>query len=568
MAEGLSRWARILGCAAVILLCAFAAFGRSLWQGFAAIDDAFLVYGNLAIRGITLSTLKLAFTTYDPELYIPGTLVSFQVNYLIAGLHPWIYHCTNLALHAANAFLVFVLADRVRRRSRGNEEEERGNGGSMFPAIAAAVLFAVHPLHTEAVVWIAGRKDLLSTFFFLLACIAYISSREGHRRWYAASMAFFLLALLAKVMAITLPAVLLAYDLLIERRRGWSLLLQKIPHIVLSMLFLIIAIGGKERILSGSSLLPSALVAARSVVLTLQKLVFPVGLSPFYELRASIAVADPRFLFPLVILLMLIGLLAWLWVRWPACAFGLCFFLITLAPTLFILHREGGMFLASDRYAYLPSVGVFLLLAMAAFPLGKALVDRLPPITPLIAVVGIVILLTSLSTAQTRVWDSGETLFAHAVFLSPASVMARTALANVYREEGKYPQAFNVLKEGLRYRDDPELHIGAGYVYAATGDTPSAEEQFRSAATMEPNNPVPIFSLGSLAEQRSDAKTAQRLYEQAVALDPSYVAARVGLARMFKYQGKLDQARMQLTEALRWNPSAENARMLLEELKK
>jgi len=300
----LSRARAILSVTALTLVLVFLAFGRSLWQGFAPLDDGFLIVWNLAVRGFTRESFRLAFTTYDPELYIPLTLVSFQLNYVTAGLQPWMYHLTNLLLHAANALLVMGLL-----RMLLTHDSSRTREGARLAVILCGLLFAVHPLHTEAVVWIAGRKDLLSTFFALLSFIAYLRYRKGSRRAYALSIVTFLLALLAKVTPLTLPVAFLLADLLLERRKdGWRMLTDKIPFLLLSTIFGLVAMGGKERVLTEEGYGGAFLLAGKSMMFYTEKLLLPLRLNVYHPYRGAMSLTEPRLLIPSLLLLGLLGL--------------------------------------------------------------------------------------------------------------------------------------------------------------------------------------------------------------------------------------------------------------------
>src|SRR3989344_4256763 len=180
-------------------LLAMLIYGSSLGNGFVQWDDGLLIYENPAIRGITWTNLKTIFTTYDPELYIPLTLFTYQVDYLIAGTHAAFYHFHALILHTLNVLLVLWFLKRLT--------------GKTALAVVIGLVFMVHPLHTEAVAWSSARKDLLATMFFLLSIIAYMRYREAEKKLlYSASLCAFLLGLLAKVTVLTLPAVLLLFD--------------------------------------------------------------------------------------------------------------------------------------------------------------------------------------------------------------------------------------------------------------------------------------------------------------------------------------------------------------------
>lgn len=570
---------------AVFLIVAFATFGRSISQGFAPIDDSFLIRDNIAIRGITLAHLRLIFTTFDPELYIPLTLFTFQLNYLLSGLHTELYHITNILLHAFNAFFVVLLLEKLSKQK--------------LLSIAGGLLFLVHPLHTEAVVWLAGRKDLLSTFFVLLSFLFYIRVRE--RRgvkadtdqvqtgggWYAFSVFFFLLALLSKVMAATLPVVLFLYDLMIEKRSiKKRMFFDKVPYLMLSAIFLGVATVGKERILSSSTFLETMLMAGKSTVFYLQKLFAPTDLSPFYPFNGEIAINDPQFFIPALIVLGLLCAAGLAYKRASWITFGIFFLIVTLSPTFFNFHKGSQMFFAVDRYAYLPSIGILFLLVMVAgifcSPLcrngeGRGVrwswksgewqwVRWFGKGAKWLGIgVGLFIaaLLSFLSYQQSRIWDSAEVMLTRTLRLYPESITARTDLARIWREQGKVQEAFDLLLEGLTYGNDPALHIGAGLVYAKAGQADEAEAQLLKAANLDPTNPEPIYYLGSIAMQIGNPDQALKNFEQAVALDPSYVAARVALGRMYVQRKRNEEALLQFQEAVSWNPSNIDARVEL-----
>lgn len=543
---------RIIGvlCGTTVLIV-LAAFGRSLFQGFAPLDDDLLITHNLAVRGITPENLRTVFTTYDPELYIPLTFISYQINYLIGGLSPFIYHLTNILLHAANALLVMWLLLLMTK--------------NRLLSVIGGLLFAVHPLNTEAVVWLAGRKDLLSTMFFLAAWIGYIKYR-GTRVFprgtptiaYWISVAMLGIALLSKVMAMTLPAVLLMTDILIEKRRWeWRMLTDKIPYALLSGIFLAIALAGKERIIAHNSMMETALMAAKSTVYYLQKFLVPYPLGVFYPYRGDISILLPAFFVPLLIMLIVIGAAAYFFLRrtrWVT--FGILFFLITLAPTFINFHKGGEMYFASDRYPYVPMIGLILIVIM-----GIGAANQWTRRTNPYAINGLVLLilftLCVLSYRQTRIWDSAHSLFMNTLRLYPESIAARSALAMMDKDQGRYESAIKLLRDGLGYGDDLQLRMGLGIVYAKIGRVEDAADQFRQAMRLEPDNPEPLVALGVLDEYNKNFSGATEKYRTAVELDPSYVSARNKLGSLLLENGKTEEAEEQFRAALQWNPNAE-----------
>ncbi|HBH19855.1 MAG TPA: hypothetical protein DDX11_02680, partial [Candidatus Peribacter riflensis] len=477
-------WQR--GAITLLFILPFLAFGASVLQGYAPIDDLFLVVRNLATRGPTLDHLKAAFTTFDPELYIPATLVSFQLNYLVSGLHPWSYHLVNVLLHGINAVLLFLILKKITAAPRA----------SLF----AAALFAVHPLTTEAVVWITARKDLLSTFFALASTLAFL---RQSRRGMIFGLFLFLCALLAKVSVAPLPLV---FPLLLTvQGKKWTrnTVLSVIPFLLLSAMFVAVALLGKERIVETAGLTETLLLAPWSIFFLLGKFLYPKSLSPLYEVSDPITLTHPWIVASLVGFIGLIGIFLVLHSFRGGGGFfrkkslrplpgeaphtgaksgtpytlSLVTFLILFSPALLTFRKAGTVFLASDRYLYLPSVGLLLLIALLLRGIGS----HWPlPKQVIAGVSGFVIaFLCLLSVKQTKLWDSADALFTHALAVTPRSVAARTALAQTKLDAENPQEAFAILKEGLRQGDDVRLHLMAGQIYARVGQVTDALGEFR-----------------------------------------------------------------------------------------
>lgn len=530
--------------AVTLVALAFIAFGRTLTQDFAPVDDDLLVTRNLAAQGITGENLRTVFTTFDPELYIPLTFVSFQINYMLAGLSPWMYHLTNILLHALNACLVAWLLSIVTKHKN--------------LSVFAGMLFAVHPLHTEAVAWVAGRKDLLFTAFFLGSFIVYLKAKRLPS--YLGSLTLHLLGLLAKVMAATLPAIFLLTDWFHHGKIRKQSLLKSLPFFALSFTLIAVAVFGKERILSNHTHVETILMAIKSTVFYLWKFFLPTGLTMFYPYHGEILISEPAFFLPTLTLSLTLTLAIWSLKLTRTVAYGLAFFLITLAPTFINFHKGGEMYFASDRYPYLPSVGLLFLIVMGLARLPRVTERFVPRVTEsaLRGVAAIpIIILTILSIRQTTFWDSSSSMFERTLLLYPQSVAARTTLASFDKQRGRYDHAIKLLRDGLSYGDNLQLRMSLGSVYAKQGRVEDAQEQFEKAAALDEKNPEPLVAIGVLDEYRGNADAAAAKYRKAVELDRSYVSARNKLATILFEQKKYDEAEEQFRIALEWNPNAE-----------
>jgi len=175
-------------------------------------------------------------------------------------------------------------------------------------------------------------------------------------------------------------------------------------------------------------------------------------------------------------------------------------------------------------------------------------------------IVIILMIMTGLSAKQTAVWQSQTSLFTHALKNYPEATRARTNLARKLRREGKPQEAYDLLKAGIRTADAMELHLQLGYLYAETGHLPEAHAEFLIAQNMKPDDPSPLFDLASLAEQTGQKEAAMEGFAKVISMDPSFVIARIRLARLLRTEKKdLPAAQHEVETALAWNGNSAEA---------
>lgn len=527
----------------------FLVYGGSLTSSFVRWDDGLLIYENPAIRSITPHTLRTIFTTYDPELYIPLTFLSYQIDYLIGGTTATIYHIQNLLWHTLNALLVAWLLLVLTRRQ--------------WLALFGGFLFALHPLHTEAVVWASARKDVLSTFFFLSSLIAYLSYRTDRKRpTYVLSLIAFTFGLLAKVTVITLPAVLFLFD--IRERRTWNrtMLLEKIPYLALSLLFGIIAVAGKSGVLGASTLSEKILMAPKSIIFYLEKIFAPNGLSVLYPFVGEVTLVRLDILVPFILFvaLLLIALISLKWTR--EIFFGIAFFLITVSPTLLNFAKGDFFYFASDRYAYVPSIGIFFLIVLA---FGRLCRERSRPAC-LIAASFLLIALGVLSSLQSRTWKNSEALFMQALNISPDAYVARVNLGNVQRSRGNeeqaiasYNTALTIIREkgragpGLNRAESKTLSNLAS-AQREQNDFAAAQSTYQEALRLNPQNVYALLGLGVVAGQQGNNTAAEQYYRQAILTAPDFAPAQLNLGALLVGLSRLEEGVTAYQAALDINP--------------
>lgn len=541
-------------CSLCLFVVTLIVYGGSLGGQFIALDDPFLIYNNLAIRTITPETLKHIFTTYDPELYIPLTFFSFQINYLIGGLSPLSYHALNLVLHTLNALMVIWLCVLLTKNKT--------------VSVLAGLLFAIHPLNTEVVLWATARKESLSGFFFLISLLSYLYYRErALKKTYVLSLAFFLLALLSKVTVFTLPVILLLVDWFQGRKETGRSLLLKLPYLVLSILFVLIGIIPKTGVLSSTTLAEKILMASKSVLFYLWKFSLPLNLSILYPNRHTISLLTPEFsLSLLATILLLSGILVSLR-KTKTLAFGFGFFLITIGPTLLHFNRNAsiqssdatGIQFASDHYAYLPMIGLLFLVTQLALKLWNAEVRTRAAIRVRIAasLICASLLLTFgvLSLQQASFWKNSETLFARTLSIYPYSTAARVNLSVIYRQTGRFKEEREVLEEGMVFGPNSKLETGLAAIDVRAENFPSAWEHYNRALSIDPKNSDAHFGIGAMLGKQGKIDEAIQAYDRAIELDPKYVAAYNNRGSLLLDEGKDAAAEHDFRTAVTINPS-------------
>lgn len=518
--------------ALLFLILGFLVYGVSIRNGFVDWDDTYLVFGNPIIKEISLRNFAKAFSSYDPQLYIPLTFLSYMIDDFLAGTAAWVYHLHNLLLHVANAVLVTLCFERFTERRT---------------AILLGLLFLLHPLNTEAVAWASARKDVLSTFFFFLTLLLWLEwQRYGSRRWYYGCLTTFLFGLLAKVMVVTLPVILVLLQWQSRRRWRREDFLATIPFFLLSVVFGIVALFGKRDILVETTLFEKLLMAAKSTMFYVEKFLFPWPLSVIYPLEGGISIGNPQFFVPLLLLLACLVFVLYTLRFTRTLCFGAMFFLLTLIPTFSNFHKGGIAYIASDRYAYLPMFGLLLCLAFALDCLSA---PRKKHVHALLLV--LFIPLATLSFAQAKTWKDTETLFRHTLQIYPEDIPARVNLAWYLQERGDLAAAERTIRSVLD--DDPDHGTALsslGSILAAQNRFAEAIAAYDLAAKAAPMNPQPHYGKALIAFRQGNAATARVSFEEALLIQPEHVPAQYDYGLLLLQEGNMDEAARHFRKAV------------------
>ena len=315
-------------------------------------DDNLYINENESIRGLAWANWKAFFTEFYVGNYQPLTILTYALEYALVGENGWLFHGTNVLLHAANTVLVYLV---VRQWTPA---------ASLVP-MWTAFFFGIHPMHVESVAWVSERKDVLYTFFFLGSLLFYgryllVSTTKP----LVYAFGCFVLACMSKSAAVVLPLVLWLLDDYHNRKPTVRMFIEKIPFLAVSMVFGLVALESQRAAMPETQLVgmgDKILIAAHSLWLYVIKAVFPMGLSAFYPYPPELGKGLPAvyFLAALGVLLML-GLL-WYSRRWSKTYFmGMGFFGITIALVLQVVTV--GNATMADRYTYVPYIGLFFVL--------------------------------------------------------------------------------------------------------------------------------------------------------------------------------------------------------------
>jgi Tfp pilus assembly protein PilF len=483
------------------------------------------------------------FTTTLTGHWIPLSWLTLGLNYTLGGMNPWGYHLGNMLLHAGNAVLLYFVARRLLARAGAAAAGVALSAG----AVLAALLFAVHPLRVESVVWITERRDVQGAFFFLLAIQAYLraveSGRDGRLAplWRGLSIAAFAAALLSKASTMMLPAALLVLDVYPLRRlgQGWRRLsIEKLPYCVLAAADLAVAWMAVQRETRVSDLGEHGVAGRLTLVLHSiffypWKWIWPAGLSPMYEVPERVDPLAPRFLVAIIAVLLVTAALLALRRRWPAGLAAWTYSALMILPVSGALHA--GYQLAQDRWSYWSGMG-FALLAGGGFARllelrARGRVSALIARSVMAAAAALVLILGAEAWEQSKVWRDTETLWRRAASVDPSCMVCQNNLGNLLLDQDRLAEAETAFRAAVTARPEragPRNNLGA--VLVRLGRYDEAAAQFREAIRLAPDRIGGALNLGLLYVVQGNFAEAIPLLRHVLVQRPDRPDARAALS--------------------------------------
>ncbi|MFZ2197103.1 MAG: tetratricopeptide repeat protein [Thermodesulfovibrionales bacterium] len=588
----------------------FLIFLPSLQNEFVEWDDDQYVFENPFIRSFDSNFFRWAFFDFYAANWHPLTWISHALDYAIWELNPMGHHLTNNILHSVNSFLVVLLVARliaavgnssasVRTQEHSPERTDPpGAGDSRFTihdsrltliaASTTGLLFGLHPLHVESVAWVAERKDLLCALFFLLSVMAYMRyagniilslspvgkpsemalkkrkdpgqarmTEPGLRflnRHYLLSLAFFILALLSKPMAVSLPLVLLILDWhpfnrITSFKTFRTAFIEKLPFIVLSVISSLLTILAQREAIELNEFAPLSvrlLMAAKSLIAYLLKMALPVNLIPYYPYPQNVPFFSLAYLSPIVLFFVITILSLFAAKRQRAWLSVWGYYLVTLAPVLGIL-QVGGQAMA-DRYSYLPSVGPFLLCGAGVAWVYSYLANpgKHGPVLKLLcsaSALSVLVSLSYLTIEQIKVWKNSTNLWSYVIEEEPGIPFAYNNIGIAFFKKEQLDKAIEAYQTSValapRY---VKAHLNLGNAYAKKGLRDKALEEYQIVARLNPGSAETHYQLGSALNAGGFLNEAIEQWQLAVKLKPDFGEAHNNLAAALYSKGIISEA--------------------------
>lgn len=512
-------------------------------------DDQSFVVDNPAIKHLT--NLPSFFTDYktgatkelSSDVYRPLTTFSYALDFFFWGLNSFGYHLTNIILHSANSMLVFVLLMLLC--------------GDFFAAFFGSLIFVSHPVQTEAVCWISGRSSVLFLLFYLLAFIFYIRAlREDKKYFFAVSLIFFVLSLFSKEMAVTLPLVLMLYDLHFPLREKVKARISRYAAYFLLVFFYIIlriTIVGKVGQFEGWGGPYTIFLTMSNVIVDYVRILFfPFKLCAVgYYIPIVSSLKEGNTIISLLLFFVVAGSLPFLFKKAKIFSFSIFFFFLTLLPVLNIIPIKA---LEADRFLYLPSIGFCLLIASVASKYNARLNNNAAAKKSVLVIVlaALLLFLYSLRTSfRVEDWKDEVVLSKKTVDVSPSSAWALTTLAANLFERGKYVKAIEPLEKAIRLSPEYEIaHNALAQCYLRTDNYEGAVSQFKIVLDIDPKSAWSRNLLGVAYMNLKKYDEAEKEFEIALKDEPDNIGICLNFGRVYEIKGDYKKALRKYLEML------------------
>jgi len=531
--------------------------------GFVNYDDNLYVTENYQVQsGLTFKGVIGIFSDISTGNWHPLTMISHMLDWELFGQNAGGHHWSSLVLHIINTVLLFLLLNQMT--------------GAIWRSALVAALFAIHPINVESVAWISERKNVLSTFFWFLTMMFY-GWYVGKPHWkrYLPVFICFALGLMSKSMLVTLPFVLLLMDYW-PLNRTWIdtrskadlpsnlpfaksglgfLILEKIPLFVLTVIFSGLALYAQQaaKAMAGLDFLPLSMRLANAIVsyvYYLGNMFWPLYLAVFYPIDG---IALPLLIMASVLLIFITVICCFYVRKYPYLAVGWFWYLGTLTPVIGLV--QVGAQAMADRYAYVPLIGIYL---MVIFGLADILKYLKAGRMMMPMAIFMVIIMTYFTPYQVQCWENNYTLYIRAIDKAKPSILPYKNLGIAMINENKPEEAAVLFRKAIALKsNDPTLFNGLGVALTMMGDYVEAERQYRTVLQLNPSAALAYNNLGMICMHSGRNDEALKYFQEAIRLQPQFANAHYRLFIILKKKGLNEKADYHYNEAIRINPAFE-----------
>jgi Tfp pilus assembly protein PilF len=520
-------------------------------------DDLYVTENNYVKSGLNLESVMWSLTSLHSSNWHPLTWLSHMLDVHLFGLKPGRHHMTSVFFHVVNSLLLFFVLKRMST--------------DRWQSAFVAALFALHPLHVESVAWVSERKDVLSTFFGLMAIWSYARYAEGtERNWYLAALLFFILGLMSKPMLVTLPFVLLLLDiwplgrLQIDKTAGriglqsWPtirpLVAEKIPFFALTaaaigVAYLAQKTGGS---IAALEMYPLSLRFANAVVAYgnyIIKMMWPFNLTVFYPYLWKLPLWQV-FTTGLALMAITVLVIKTLPTR-PFMFVGWFWYLGTLVPVIGLV--QVGVQAMADRYTYVPMIGLFLMVAWGIPQLARKWHGKMKLRT--IMSVAVLAALTTVSWFQVRYWKDSNTLYQRALDVTSNNYVIHLNLGFALADQGRFEDATLQYKAALQIKPDFErAHVGIGLALKSQGKLTESIDYYQKLLKAKPGYAGVQYNLGVALLHKGAIDDAIPHLQKAVQIKNDYAEAYNSLGAAMLLKGNIQAALRLFRQALTIRP--------------
>ena len=538
---------------AAVAVCVVAAHWPALTAQASSFDDEQYLHKNKLVQEPSWgSAWRFLSEVLKPSTvagyYQPLAMISLMLDYAMGGrsdnLLP--FHITSLCLHVINTLLIIVFLYKLF--------------GSVWPAVIAGLLFGLHPMTVEPIPWVSERKTLLAMFFALWCLIIYVRyAHSGDRRYLVGCVVMYVLALLSKPTTVPLAVLLLLLDYWPLKRFGKAAILEKVPLFIIMVISVFITVVSQSRS-AGGVLMPTEyepvripLVICHNIIFYLYKIVWPVKLTSHYPIPIPFEFSHPAVFSGVIgtVIFLSLLLMSHRWTR--AMLTGWLFFFVGMLPTMGIIGFTN--VLASDKYAYFPSVGLLMVLALffektrgyvpnksasRIFGVGGSMVRRVIVAVIIVLIAGSEFIVTH---RYLYYWQDSERLYRYMLGLAPNSASVHLDLANIVLKKGRREEAIKHYKEAIKHGGNlVEAYFNLGFTYFLEGRYDEALEQYSAVLKMKESYGRIHYHIANALMKKGENDKAIEYYNEALRRRPDDAEAYNNLALVLVAEGKIDEA--------------------------